>query len=360
MTRKTIIKKFTKSGAPGLSFRALSCVLISVVFCLFLSSCKGTVNSYVRTSFALDTAVQVTVYDQKDIKAAEDALLFCKQMEKVFSRTDPEAALYRLNESFREGAGSAAQVSDDLFTMIESCVRFYALSDGAFDVTLGALSSIYDFSGEIHRVPSEEERTGLLLHTGADKLRLTENHGVSSADPETVLDLGAAAKGYIADRMKEKLISEGVEHAIINLGGNVLVIGEKSVDGGLFSGLTGRKSTAPYEAGISKPVYGGSSEVLLTVPLSDESLVTSGTYQRYFEQDGTIFHHILDPKTGLPVSNGLLSVSVRTKNSFDADILSTACFVLGIEGSQKLIDQLDFDAEVIFIDEEMKVTRIRN
>ncbi len=319
-------------------------MLLSLLLSL-VSGCEKTAVPYVKTSFALDTVVQVTVYDKKDEAAALKALDYCRTAEKTFSMTDPESELYRLNAS----SGMPVQVSDELYALLENCLNFSELSDGAFDITLGALSSVYAFSGSVHRIPDEQERAGLLSRAGADKISLGAENAVF-ASSGTVIDLGAAAKGYIADRMKELLISEDVRHAIINLGGNVLSIGGKPAG----------KASVPFEAGIAVPVPGRSNEVLLTVSLTDDSLVTSGTYQRYFEQDGIRYHHILDPKTGLPAENGLASVSVCCRQSESADILSTACFVLGEEKSAELIAKLDFPVEVIFVNDQLEITRIHN
>ena len=335
MDRNALIKKLTISG--------LSILLAAII--LLSAGCGKAAVPYVKTSFALDTVVQVTVYDEKDEAAALKALEYCKDAEKIFSMTDPSSELYRLNAS----AGTPVRIPEELYSLLLTCQTYGRLSDGAFDVTLGALSSVYAFSGDTHRVPDDEERAALLSHTGPDKLTLSDN-GTALVSPGTVIDLGAAAKGRIADGMKALLLSEGVRHAIVNLGGNVLVIGEKPSGNG----------TVPFDAGIAKPVPGQTNEVLLNVPLSDASLVTSGTYQRYFEQDGVRYHHILDPATGLPVSNGLASVSVICEKSEDADILSTACFVLGEEKAAALIRALDFPVEVIFVNEQLEISRIRN
>ncbi len=360
MRRKAIIKKLTKSKVlsgflhrpPRAVLSAVFCIFFCVFFCTALTGCRKPESAYVRTSFALDTVVQVTVYEEKDLPAVQNALSLCSSLEKVFSRTDPEAELCRLNEAAKKG--ETFTCSPDLLKVLTDCMEFSYLSDGAFDITLGALSSRYDFSGNAHHVPDEAERIELLSHTGIDKICVCGEECVFVGDPETVLDLGAAAKGYIADRMKEQMVSSGVEHAIINLGGNILVIGQKPASSGRA------EETVPFDAGIAKPVPGESNEVFLHVSLSDDSLVTSGTYQRCFEQDGVFYHHILDPKTGLPADNGLASVSVLTKRSALADILSTACFVLGPEGSQQLIDRIEEQVEVIFIDRELNVTRIHN
>ena len=158
--------------------------------------------------------------------------------------------------------------------------------------------------------------------------------------PGMGLDLGAIAKGYIADRMKDFLVSKGVKSAIINLGGNVLCIGESP---------EGR----PFQVGIQKP-FSERGESLLSLEITDQSVVSSGIYERYFEKDGVLYHHILNPKTGYPYENDLLSVSIISDRSVDGDGLSTTCFSLGLEKGMELIDSLE-DVEAIFITKDETV-----
>lgn len=151
------------------------------------------------------------------------------------------------------------------------------------------------------------------------------------------IELGAVAKGYIADKVKEYLVSEGVKSAVIDLGGNVLCIGEKP-DG------------EPFKIGIQKP-FADRSETVAAVEIAGRSVVSSGVYERYFEKDGKQYHHILDPSTGYPYENGLVAVTVLSEQSVDGDGLSTACFALGLEKGLKLIEQTP-DTEAVFITED--------
>ena len=154
-------------------------------------------------------------------------------------------------------------------------------------------------------------------------------------DPGAALDVGAIAKGYIADRVKEYLEDQGVRHAVIDLGGNIQTIGTKP-DG------------SSYNIAIQRP-FAKNGEAVTSVKIEDQSVVSTGIYQRYFEtEDGTIYHHILDPATGAPCRNNLYSVTIITDSSLTADALSTTCFLLGYEESMNLIDQLE-NVDAVFI-----------
>ena len=158
--------------------------------------------------------------------------------------------------------------------------------------------------------------------------------------PDTTLDLGAIAKGYIADQIREYLTKSGVESAVINLGGNVLCVGSKP-DGSSF------------KIGLQKP-FAESAETFATVAADNMSVVTSGVYERHFEVNGKNFHHILNPKNGYPYDNGLISVTILSENSVDGDGLSTACFSLGLEAGMELINSLN-GVYACFIDEDYNI-----
>lgn len=294
-----------------------------------------------RTSFALDTTVDIAYYDEAKKDAVNGAIRLISDYEKVFSRTDPGSELWQVNHA---EAGAETQISRDLYMVLNQASLIYGLTDGAFDITLGGVSALYDFSGK-QNVPSQEELKEALSHTGMEKIALITDasdllnfsdgtyFAVAKEDPELVIDLGAIAKGYIADRAKEYLLEKGVTSAVINLGGNILTVGEKPMTDGSFQ---------TFNVGIQKPEK-GSSVVVKTVSLSDTSLVTSGTYERSFTRDGVFYHHILDAVTGCPFnplsSYGLdvVSVSVSGPESMICDALSTACFLLGPERAKQAV-----------------------
>ncbi len=309
-------------------------IFITIFFAASQSACGRIAAPKAEQSFLLDTIVTVTYYRDADRDAVLDALALCRDYELVFSRTAPDSELYRLN-----AAGSMA-VSPALREVLALALEYCELSGGRYDVTMGGVSALYDFGGDAHR-PDGAALAEALRHVGWENVRI-DGDTVTLGDPEAVIDLGSVAKGWIADRMKELLISRGVEHAILSLGGNILTLG-------------GRPDGAPYKVGIQYPER-DSSALAATVAIRDESVVTSGVYERFFVEDGAVFAHILDPGTGLPLRNGLLAVSVTGPCSARCDALSTFCFALGPDEGLAYIDALD-GYEAVFITDDHTLLR---
>ena len=302
--------------------KLLPCILL---LALLLSGC-GEPQPLVREDFLLDTFVSVTLYDGSE-EQAQGALDLCRSYENIFSRTAPDSELYRLNH--RE----ISQVSDDLAEVIALGLDYAQLTGGAFDITTGSITSLWDFASDTPQVPDPAAVKEGLAHVGWEKVALNGNT-VTFSDPETIIDLGGIAKGYIADRMAEYLRGEGVTSAIIDLGGNLYCLGTKP--GG-----------QPFQVGIQYP-YEDRQTVIGSLPAEDLSVVTSGVYERCFTVDGKLYHHILDTTTGYPVENDLLSVTIISDASVDGDALSTSCFALGMEAGMSLIENLE-GVEAIFI-----------
>ena len=302
-------------------------IFITLFFGLSASGC-GQKTASVRTeqAFLLDTIVSVTYYDDADRNAVLEALDLCADYELVFSRTKPESELYRLN------AAGSMTVSPALREVLALALEYCAESGGRYDVTMGGVSALYDFSGEAH-FPGGAAIAGALSHVGWENVRI-EGDTVTLADPDAVLDLGSIAKGWIADRMKDLLTERGVRHAILSLGGNVLCLG-------------GKPDGADYTIGIQYPER-DSTALAAKVRVREESVVTSGVYERFFVEDGVTYSHLLDPATGLPLKTGLLAVSVVGPCSARCDALSTVCFALGAEDGIRLIDSLE-GYEAVFI-----------
>lgn len=303
---------------------------ITIFFAGNLSGCGKTAAAKTEQTFLLDTVVSVTYYDAQDLPAVKAALDLCRDYELVFSRTDPRSELYRLN------AAGGGTVSSELREVLALALAYCAESGGRYDVSMGGVSALYDFSGDEPHAPDAEALAEALSHVGWEKVHI-DGETVTLDDPEAVLDLGSIAKGWIADRMKELLASRGVEHAIISLGGNVLCLG-------------GKPDGAAYRIGIQYPEK-DSTALAATVAVRGESVVTSGVYERFFEENGATYHHILDPATGQPIRNGLLAVSIVGPCSANCDALSTVCFALGPEEGLALIDGLD-GYEAVFIRED--------
>ncbi|MBO6134142.1 MAG: FAD:protein FMN transferase [Lachnospiraceae bacterium] len=308
---------------------------------LFLTGCLNgqPVSKY---GFFLDTIVGITIYDmggspfekgKNEEDLLKEAMSRLSDYEKLFSATVSGSDVSRINDS----KGREIRISEETADIIEKALYYGELTDGAFDITLYGVSELWDFTADNSARPPDSLIEEAMKHVGYEKVALRregESCFVKLLDPECRIDLGGIAKGYIGDRLKEFLIHGGVKSAVINLGGNVVAIGGKS-DG------------SPFKIAIQKP-FSDIGEAYDTLDIIDKSVVTSGSYQRYFEQDGKIYHHILDSKTGYPVESGLQSVTIISDKSIDGDALSTACFCLGEEAGRALLKRIG-NVEAIFI-----------
>ena len=316
----------------------LRLLLICILSCL-LSGCNfKTQEPISKTGFYFDTVISITIYDSNDETLLEQCFTYCEELENLLSRTIPTSDISRINSA----AGAPVTVSDTTIELLKQGIYYGQLTDGAFDITVAPLSDVWNFKENTGILPTEHAITEALSHVSYKTIQINGNT-VTLTDPETAIDLGGIAKGYIADVLKEFLKSKGVKSALIDLGGNILTLGTKP-DGTAF------------QIGIKKPF--DTKEVITSVSASDLSVVTSGSYERYFEVDGVKYHHILDTENGYPASTGLLSVTILSEKSIDGDALSTSCFALGLEKGRTLIDALD-GIDAIFITEDYKVIDTR-
>ena len=315
-----------------MKYRRIIAILAALM--LLLSGCsmskKQENQTYTDTLF--DTVIKVQILDSVDSEVLEGCKELCQKYDTMFSNRIEDSEISRINNA----KCNPVEVSDETLTLIKTGIYYSELSDGAFDITISPVSMLWDFKSESPSVPSQETIEEAVSHVDYHNI-VIEGNTVQLTDPQAGIDVGALAKGYIADRLKEYLQEEGVEHALINLGGNVLAMGTKT-DG------------SDYNIGIQKP-FDETGEPVTAVKIADESVVTSGIYQRYFEQDNILYHHILDPRTGYPCENNLYSVSIITDSFLTADALSTTCFLLGYEKGMELINQLD-DVDAVFITDD--------
>ena len=315
----------------------LAVVLAGFAFFYLKNQQKEPVSA---TSFKLNTIVKVTIYDSQDESLLQEVMDLCDQYEKVFSRTLAESELYRLNrQELPSEDGKSFDISPELAALTAKGLEYSKISKGAFDITVAPVSSLWDFTSGAKKIPAKTEIKEALSLVDYKDVELS-NAGIRFEKKGMGLDLGAIAKGYIADKMKEFLISKGVKSAIIDLGGNVLCIGK-------------RPDNKPFRIGIQRP-FAGRSETVATVEIEDKSVVSSGIYERYFEKNGAIYHHILNPKTGYPYENDLVSVTIISDQSVDGDGLSTSCFALGLEKGMELAEALD-GIHAVFITEDGEI-----
>ena len=322
--------------------KKLSAVLTASA--LLLTGCSGAKSStqtdqdLTYTDMLFDTVIKIQILDPADESILDGLKKLCEKYDTMLSTTNTDSELYKLNHA----NGQPFTVSSETANLIQEGIHYSELSGGAFDLTIEPVSALWDFKADKPTVPSSDAIAQAVSHVDYTKVDIQDNT-VTLEDPEAGIDLGAIAKGYIADQVKTYLKKQGIKHAIINLGGNVDVIGTKP-DG------------SKYNIGIQKP-FDESGEAITSVQLKDQTVVTSGIYERYFKKNGKLYHHILDPQTGYPCENNLYSVSIITDSSTKADALSTTCFLLGYEKGMELIQSMD-GVEAIFITDDEKVHKI--
>ena len=323
-----------------MKYKRLTALLSASI--LLLSGCSGLPRerSQTYTDTLFDTVISVQIFDSVDEDVLKGCEKLCKKYDSMFSNKIDDSEISRIISA----GGNPVEVSKETIKLIKKGIYYSEMSDGAFDITIAPVSSLWDFKAETPSVPSPEAIAEAVSHVNYENIIIRDNT-VKLADPQAGIDLGAIAKGYIADRIKDYLEEEGVRHAMINLGGNVLAMGSK-LDG------------SDYNIGIQKP-FDETGEPITSVKISDKSVVTSGIYQRYFKADGKIYHHILDPNTGYPCENNLYSVTILTDSSLTADALSTTCFLLGYDRGMKLINQLD-NVDAVFITNDNQIHYSKN
>lgn len=317
--------------------------LMLFLFPLLLSGCSlKTQEPISKTGIYFDTVIQIDIYDSNDTKLLNKCFEYCESFEQTISRTIETSEIYKINHS----KGNPVEVSDVTLELLQKGIEYGDLTNGKFDITIAPLMELWDFKNNSGDVPSHNDILEALSHVNYKNIVIDGNK-VSLSDPDAAIDLGGIAKGYMADYLKEYLISEGIENALINLGGNILTVGSKP-DG------------TPFNLGIQKP-FDKQGTAITSVKVTDSSVVSSGVYERYFEVDNTLYHHILDTTTGYPCDNNLLGVTILSEKSVDGDALSTSCFVLGLDAGQKLIKTLD-GVDAIFITEDYELidTRMGN
>jgi thiamine biosynthesis lipoprotein len=314
---------------------ALKCLAVSFIL-LLLPGCSKPVPS--QTEFVLGTVCTINLYDRGRVKIYREIFDRLREIENLMSANLEDSDLERINDA----AGiNALEVHPDVITVLKRAVRFAELSGGAFDPTVGPLVKLWGIGSDAERIPGEEEIAAVIPLINWRDIVIDEEAGAVFLSRRGMrLDLGAIAKGYAADEAARIIRAAGISRALIDLGGNIIVCGDRR-DGG------------PWRVGIQHPAeshgaYFGIAEV------KDKTLVSSGVYERFFESGGRRYHHILSTQDGYPVDNGLLSVTVISDSSIDADALSTSLFALGYEKGAALAESLD-NTEAIFVFADLSV-----
>lgn len=310
--------------------------LLSAVLLISVSGCSTPPANESVEAYGVyfDTIISIKVWGA-DEKLLDQCKEMCADYEQMLSRTIQTSDISRINSA----KGAPVEVNEETAELIKKGLYYSELSGGKFDITIAPLSELWDIKNNPGTIPDENAIEQAKSHIDYKTVQL-EGNTVTLKDPEAAIDLGGIAKGFIADKLKAFLKSQGVKHGQIDLGGNLLAIGTKP-DGNDF------------HIGIQKP-FAEKNETITTVDIHDQSVVSSGTYERYFEKDGKIYHHLLNPDTGYPYENNLLQVTIISDASVDGDGLSTACFALGLDEGTALIESLD-GVRAVFVTDDYKL-----
>lgn len=281
---------------------------------LLLTGCGAgsgeTTQLHTATILAMDTVMDLSVYggSQELLDQARERVL---ELEELLSATDPDSEIYALNRT------GAAELSEDTAALLNRGLELCRETEGALDLSIYPVVRAWGFTTGEYRVPEPQELAELLEHVDYTKIACSDSGGVTL--PEGMeLDLGGVAKGYTGDRLIELLRENGVTSALLNLGGNVQTLGSKP-DGD------------PWRVAVQSPAGEG---YLGYLSISDQAVITSGGYERYFEDgEGNVYWHIMDPDTGYPAKSGLVSVTVVGEEGVYCDALSTALFIMGEENA---------------------------
>ena len=367
--------KKTSGAAAKLCALVLCLTLIITQTACGANEKTGENTGVSKTGFFLDTLCTVTIFgvedavgelaeltdeelDQNLLQLITEAFKVCDTYEKMLSKTIETSDIAKINAA----GGKPVTVSDETIEVIQKGIEYGDKSGGAFDITIGKATDLWGFreaeagedsqSGMVGKVPDAAELAETMKHVDYKKIKI-EGNTVQLEDPEMELDLGGIAKGYIADKVTEFLCENGVTSGVVDLGGNIVTIGGKAE--ALVSAEGEAREAREFKVGIKDPLS-ESGDIIGTVPAKDKTIVTSGTYERYFEEDGIKYHHILDSKTGYPADTNILSVTIIAGKgcSVDCDALSTSCLALGLDAGRKLIGETE-GAEAIFVDADGEV-----
>ena len=304
---------------------------ICLAFVFLFFSCSGKIEP--RTQTAMDTLCTVNAFEDGTKKLYDEIFERLAQIEKEFSATLPDSEISQINSM----AGiSAVQTNEEVLNVMDFALKTAWISDGAFTPAAGPLVDLWGINTDHQRIPSQAEINKALELVDFGCVGLSRD-SVFLRKAGMKVNLGGIVKGFAADEVCKILNKHTGKKAVVDLGGNIYVYGKKS-DG------------SKWTVGIKNP-DSPSSAPLLRLCINENSVVTSGSYERFFEADGKKYHHIFDPATGFPADYGIVSATVISPSSIAADALSTATFVLGVEKSFKLLDKFkkEFGTDISFV-----------
>lgn len=294
-----------------------------------------------RTELFMGTAVKITLYDHGSEDLLDMVFDHISEIENLVSINKEGTEIVQLNKN----AGiKGVKLSDFSYNLIKSALEYSKLSDGGYDVSIGPLVKLWSIGLPEAKVPRDDEIEEAIKNIDYTKVNIDDsNNEVFLSEKGMMIDLGSIAKGYVADDIVNILKENEVERAIIDLGGNIYAMGTKN-------------KSDNWKIGIQNPSE-DRGQIVGTIEVADKSVVTTGTYERFIEEDKVRYHHVLNPKTGYPYETNIAGVTIVADRSVDADALSTLVFTKGLDEGLQLVEKLEsVDAIFIMNDNSVYVT----
>lgn len=308
-----------------------------LVAALMLAGCGAQTSaeesSQSREVYAMDTVMTLEAYGQNADAALDEAVAEIERLDALWSIASSDGEIARLN------AEKKITASADTLALLTRAKEISVATDGLFSTTIAPLMDAWGFTSGDYRVPDEAELSALLAHVDDKEIAISDSTVTIPADAK--VDLGGIAKGFTSARVMEIFRENGVENGILSLGGNVQALGTKP-DGSL------------WRVGLQDPA--DERALFATLELADKAVITSGAYERNFEQNGITYHHIIDPRTGYPAESGLSSVTIVSDDGTLADGLSTALFIMGKEAAVEFWRSRRDDFDMVLLADDGAVT----
>ena len=320
--------------------------ILIAALCLCLTGCGKQTTEATAQIFAMDTVMEVAAYGEHAEQAVKYTEKRIEELENRLSRTKAHSLVSGLNRD-----GSIRHLTYDYWNLIARAKEYQDATNGAFDITIAPVMDAWGFTGDSFRVPEQSELDTLLKKVNSDAIQMlgSPSDSVTLGEGQAI-DLGGIAKGYTSDCVEAVFYDHEIENGKISLGGNVFVLG-------------GKPDGSDWRVGIKDPRNESGLAAILS--LRDAYAITSGGYERYFEENGKTYHHIIDPATGYPADSGLLSVTVVAAdngpdwagagNGAMCDAFSTALFVMGEEQALDFWRNGGYDFDLVLVTEDGRV-----
>ncbi|GHU76615.1 thiamine biosynthesis lipoprotein ApbE [Clostridia bacterium] len=300
--------------------KAAACLIVFAVI-VGCTACAPTPKLITATAFDfMDTFSTVTLLE-KDAALSEHIFDICRELNSLADKHDSASEIARLNAA----QGESVRISPDIETLLRIGKEAASMSGGLLDITIGGVSGLWDWNSPLNQIPDADELAEAVQHVGIDSLSV--GNGYASVANGAAIDLGALAKGYALDLIRNYLDSTDLTSAMINLGGSVLAYGN-------------RPDGKPWRVGIQRP-FNTDGGLVGVLEVTNQCVVTAGVYERSFELDGILYHHILNPHTGMPIQTDVLGVTIVTDNGAWADAYSTMCVLFGSKEALEFINSLE-------------------